>query len=197
MSYYPQTLNASVPEALDLLLSRKSGSAKAMTGPGPNAEQLNKILATSVRVPDHGKLTPWRFIVFEGQGRERAGQILAGCIAAERDGSPERIEQERTRFLRAPVVVAVVSRARELLPIPVWEQQLSAGAACMTMLMAAHSMGFVASWVTEWCAYHPGVLERFGLKPNERIAGFVYIGKPAAALEDRPRPSLDSIVTRF
>jgi nitroreductase len=197
MNYYPATLNASVPETLDLLLSRKSGSAKTMTGPGPDTKQLNKILAAAVRVPDHGKLTPWRFIVFEGEGRERMGKILAECIADDRDGTPERIEQERTRFLRAPVVVGVVSRARDLLPIPVWEQQLSSGAVCMTMLMAAHSMGFVANWVTEWCAYHPGVLERVGLKPNERIAGFVYIGKPAAPLEDRPRPTLDTIVTRF
>lgn len=197
MNYYPQALNASVPETLDLLLSRRSGSAKAMTGPGPNAEQLNKILAAAVRVPDHGKLTPWRVIVFEGEGRERMGKILAECIAGERDGTPERVEQERARFLRAPVVVAVVSRARDLLPIPVWEQQLSAGAVCMTMLMAAHAMGFVGSWVTEWCAYHPGVLERLALKPNERIAGFVYLGRPGAPLEDRPRPSLETIVTRF
>ena len=197
MSYYPATLNLPVPETLNLLLSRKSGSAKTMTGPGPDAEQLRRILAAGARVPDHGKLAPWRFIVFEGEGRQRMGEIWAECIAGERDGSPERIEQERARFLRAPVVVAVVSRARELLPIPVWEQQLSAGAVCMTMLAASHAMGFVANWITEWCAYHPQVLERIGLKPTERIAGYVYIGQPADALEDRPRPTIESITTRF
>jgi len=197
MSDYSVTLNLSAPQTLDLLLSRRSGSAKTMKGAGPNADQLRKILAAGVRVPDHGKLTPWRFIVFEGEGRVRMGAILAECIAAERETSPERVEQERARFLRAPLVIAVVSRARELLPIPVWEQQLSAGAVCMTMVIAAHALGFVANWVTEWCAYHPKVLERIGLKPTERIAGYLYIGHPAEPLEDRPRPALQSIVTRF
>jgi nitroreductase len=197
MSYYPATLNLSVPQTLDLLLSRKSGSAKAMQGPGPDAEQLKRILAAGVRVPDHGKLTPWRFIVFEGEGRARMGEILAECVAGERDATPERVEQERGRFMRAPVVIGVVSRARELLPIPTWEQQLSSGAVCMNIVLASHAMGFVANWITEWCAYHPKVLERVGLKPTERIAGFIYVGHPAAPLEDRPRPALESIVTRF
>src|SRR5215813_7597950 len=126
MSYYPATLNLSVPETLNLLLSRKSGSAKTMTGPGPDPAQLRRILAAGVRVPDHGKLTPWRFIIFEGEGRGRMGEILADCIAQERVSSPERVELERSRFMRAPVVIGVVSRAREHIPIPVWEQQMSA-----------------------------------------------------------------------
>jgi len=178
-------------------LSRRSGSAKAMKGPGPSPEQLRRILASAVRVPDHGKLTPWRFILFEGEGRQRMGAILAEIIAGERDSTPERIEQERNRFMRAPVIVAVVSRVREQIPIPAWEQELSAGAVCMTMVIAAHAMGFVANWITEWCAYHPLVLERIGLRPTERIAGYVYIGQPAAPLEDRPRPGIESIATRF
>ncbi len=197
MSDTMMPLNIAVPETLDLLLSRRSGSAKAMKGPGPDADQLRRILSAGVRVPDHGKLTPWRFILFEGEGRSRMGEILAEVIAGERDSSPERVEQERGRFMRAPVVIGVVSRAREQIPIPVWEQQLSAGAVCMTMLIAAHAMGFVANWITEWCAYHPKVLERIGLKPGERIAGFIYIGHPADRLEDRPRPPIDSITTRF
>jgi len=197
MSDYSTKLNIPVPETFDLLLSRRSGSAKAMKGPGPSPEQLRRILASAVRVPDHGKLTPWRFILFEGEGRQRMGAILAETIAGERDSSPERIEQERNRFMRAPVIVGVVSRVREQIPIPVWEQQLSAGAVCMTMVIAAHAMGFVANWITEWCAYHPLVLERIGLKPTERIAGYVYIGQPADALEDRPRPPIESITTRF
>jgi len=197
MSDTMMPLNIAVPETLDLLLSRRSGSAKAMKGPGPDADQLRRILSAGVRVPDHGKLTPWRFILFEGEGRSRMGEILAEVIAGERDSSPERVEQVRGRFMRAPVVIGVVSRAREQIPIPVWEQQLSAGAVCMTMLIAAHAMGFVANWITEWCAYHPKVLERIGLKPGERIAGFIYIGHPADRLEDRPRPPIDSITTRF
>jgi nitroreductase len=197
MSDYSATLNLPAPETLDLLLSRRSGSAKLMKGPGPNAEQLRRILAAGIRVPDHGKLTPWRFILFEGEGRARMGEILAQSIAAERDTSPERIEQERNRFMRAPVVIGVVSRVREQIPIPVWEQQLSSGAVCMTIVLAAHAMGFVANWITEWCAYHPQVLARVGLKPTERIAGFIYIGHAVQPLEDRPRPPVDSITTRF
>jgi nitroreductase len=197
MSDYSATLNLSAPQTLDLLLSRRSGSAKTMKGPGPNADQLRRILAAGVRVPDHGKLTPWRFIVFEGEGRARMGAVLAECIASERDSSPERIEQERNRFMRAPIVIGVVSRVREQIPIPVWEQQLSSGAVCMTIVLAAHAMGFVANWITEWCAYHPQVLARVGLKPTERIAGFIYIGHAVEPLEERPRPPVDSITTKF
>jgi nitroreductase len=197
MSDYSATLNLPAPETLDLLLSRRSGSAKTMKGPGPTADQLRRILAAGVRVPDHGKLTPWRFIVFEGEGRARMGNILAECIAGERDTSPERVEQERNRFMRAPVVIGVVSRIREQIPIPVWEQELSAGAVCMTIVLAAHAMGFVANWITEWCAYHPKVLASLGLKPTERIAGFIYIGHPVDPLEDRPRPPVEAITTRF
>lgn len=197
MSDNPPTLNISVPKTMDLLLSRRSGSAKAMKGPGPDADQMRRILTAGIRVPDHGKLAPWRFILFEGEGRARMGAVLAEVIAGERDTSPERIEQERARFMRAPAVIAVVSRLREQIAIPVWEQELSAGAVCMNIAIAAHAMGFTANWVTEWCAYHPKVLEKIGLKPGERIAGYIYIGQPADPLEDRPRPSVDSITTKF
>jgi nitroreductase len=197
MFVYPQRLNQAVPDTMELLLSRRSGSAKAMTGPGPDAEQLRHILAAAVRVPDHGKLAPWRFLLFEGEGRERMGAVLAEAIQTERDITPERVAQERARFLRAPLVIGVVSRSREQIPIPLWEQQLSAGAVCQTILIAAHALGFVANWISEWCAYHPLVLERLGLKPGERIAGYIYLGHPAVPLEDRPRPDIDAITTRF
>jgi nitroreductase len=193
----PERLNAPSPSTIDLLLSRKSGSAKAMTGPGPNPAQLNRILSAAIRVPDHGKLSPWRFIVFEGDARARMGEVLAEAVMGERDASPERAETERKRFLRAPTVVGVVSRVREAFAIPAWEQQMSAGAACMNILIAATSLGFVANWITEWCAYHPLVLERIGLKQGERIAGFIYIGTSAVPLEDRARPALEPLVTRF
>jgi nitroreductase len=197
MSDASPALNIAVPETLDLLLSRRSGSAKAMKGPGPDSGQLARILTAGVRVPDHGKLAPWRFILFEGEGRARMGAILGETIAGERDSTPERVELERKRFLRAPVVIGVVSRAREHIPVPVWEQELSAGAVCMNIVIAAHAMGFLANWITEWCAYHPKVLERIGLKPGERIAGFIYIGHPVESPEERPRPSIESLTTRF
>ncbi|MEI9993705.1 MAG: nitroreductase [Rhizomicrobium sp.] len=191
-------LNRPAPDALDLLLSRRSGSAKAMTGPGPSPEQLDTILAASARVPDHGKLFPWRFVIFEGDARRRVGELLAAALKeSEPQTAPERLDQERHRFLRAPVVVAVISRARENIPIPEWEQVLSAGAVCQTLLIAAHAMGFVANWLTEWCAFHPLVKERLGLKPGERIAGFIYIGTSAVTLEERVRPDMSKIVSRF
>ena len=192
------SLNRPAPQTLDLLLSRRSGSAKTMTGPGPSADELRTILTAGARVPDHGKLAPWRFIVFESDGRERMGATLVKALAAsEPNASPARVEQERTRFLRAPVIVAVVSAARELIPIPVWEQELSAGAVCQTMLIAAHAIGYVGQWVTEWCAYDPFVKNAIGLKAGERIAGYLYFGQPAEPLEERPRPNLEALVTRF
>ena len=197
MHQKPEKLNVAIPETMDLLLSRRSGSAKAMTGPGPDANQLRAILTAAVRVPDHGKIMPWRFIVFEGESRNRMGEHLAECTAKDRNCTPAQIQQERERFLRAPVVLAVVSRLRERIPIPIWEQQLSAGAVCQTVLIAAHAMGFVAQWITEWCAYDHAVLERIGLKAGERVAGYIYIGHPEAPLEDRPRPDIDALVTRF
>ena len=193
----PEKLNATSPSTLDYLLTRRSASAKRMTGPGPDPAQLRLILEAGARVPDHGKLAPWRFIVFEGEARKRMGDILAEQVMGERDATPVRADMERERFLRAPVVVAVVSRARDGIAIPVWEQQLSAGASCMTMLTAAHALGFDACWITEWCAYHPGVLERIGLKAGERIAGFIYLGKSGVPLEDRARPDVDALITRF
>lgn len=191
-------LNDTHSGPLALLLSRKSGSAKAMIGPGPSAAELQQILRSAARVPDHGKLVPWRFIVFEGEARARMGEVLWRC-AHEEDpqASDERLRLEGERFLRAPLVIGVVSRVREGIPIPEWEQVLSAGACCQTLVLAAHALGFVANWITEWCAYHPRVRESLGLKCGERIAGFIYIGKPGAPLEDRARPHVDSLVTRF
>jgi len=191
-------LNRPAPQTLDLLLSRRSGSAKAMTGPGPSTEELRTILTAAARVPDHKKLFPWRFIIFEGDGRKRMGELLARLTLEEDPkASEERIAMERYRFQRAPVVVGVVSRVRENIPIPVWEQELSAGAVCQNMLIAAHAMGYVGNWLTEWCAFDPRVKDALGLKSGERIAGFIYIGKPAEALEERVRPDLEKITTHF
>lgn len=191
-------LNRPAPQTLDLLLSRRSGSAKSMTGPGPSPEELRTILTAGSRVPDHKKLFPWRFIVFEGEGRRRMGELLAK-ITAEDDpkASEERLGMERHRFTRAPVVVGVVSRVRENIPIPMWEQELSAGAACQNMLLAAHAMGYVGNWLTEWCAFDGRVRDALGLKAGERIAGFLYFGKSAEPLEERLRPNLDDIVSYF
>ena len=188
--------NRPAPGAVDLLLSRRSGSAKAMGKPGPNKKQLTEILQAGARGPDHGKLFPWRFIIFEGEGRNRAGEILAQ--AARADGERDRqVEEERNRFLRAPVVIGVISSAREQHKIPVWEQELSAGAVCQNILVAATALGFVGQWVTEWYAYHPAVRHGLGLKSGERVAGFIYLGTSKEKLEERPRPDMKKIVSRF
>ena len=188
--------NLPAPAAISLLLSRRSGSAKTMGGPGPSKKQLNQILQAGGRAPDHGKLFPWRFIVFEGKGRQRFGAILAEVLEAEGE-RPQQIEEESRRFLRAPLVIGVISSAREMHKIPVWEQELSAGAVCQNILIATHALGFVGNWITEWYAYHPVVKEKLGLKPGERVAGFIYIGTAAEPLEERPRPEMKKITSYF
>lgn len=183
---------------LELLRTRKSVPVLAMKGPGPDATQIGDLLGVASRVPDHGKLAPWRFIVFEGAARERAGDIIvARFVALNQDADSGRIQIERQRFMHAPLVIGVVSRATPHAKIPEWEQVLSAGAVCMNLENAAHALGFVACWLTQWYAYDEGVTQALGLLSGERIAGFVHIGRHDGGVEDRPRPALADIVTRF
>jgi len=185
-------------DTIQLLATRRSAPPVQMRGPGPTAEELRQILTLAARVPDHGKLAPWRFIIFEGEGRARAGDILAEIIARrEPQAEAQRLELERGRFARAPLVIGVVSRAAPHVKIPVWEQELSAGAVCMALTVAATALGFRTAWLTEWCAYDREALTRFGLAEQEKIAGFIHIGRVENAPEDRPRPDVDALVTRF
>jgi nitroreductase len=185
-------------DALQLLKTRRSVKPMEMTGAAPTDAEIDTLLTIASRVPDHGKLTPWRFIVFTGDARLAAGQVIADVFRKNHaDATPEQIEFERGRLARAPLVIAVVSRAAPHVKIPEWEQQLSAGASAMSLVLAAHTMGYAASWLTEWYAYDRAVLDGLGLGANERIAGFVHIGKPVKPPEDRDRPKLETIVTRF
>ncbi len=185
-------------DALQLLKTRRSVKPMEMTGPAPTDAEIETLLTIASRVPDHGKLAPWRFIVFSGDARLAAGQVIAGVFAKNRtDATPDQVEFERQRLTRAPLVIAVVSRAAPHAKIPEWEQELSAGASAMSLVLAAHAMGYVASWLTEWYAYDRAALDGLGLAANERIAGFVHIGKTARPPEDRDRPKLDSIVTKY
>jgi nitroreductase len=187
-----------MPDALALLTTRRSFKAVELSGPGPSAAEIDTLLTIASRVPDHGKLTPWRFIVFEGEARRAAGAAIAAAFRAKYpDAKPEQVESERERLTRAPLVVAVVSRAGPHVKIPEWEQVLSAGAAAMSMVLAAHALGYGASWITEWYAYDRRVLDALGLAAHERIAGFIHIGRPPGQPEDRPRPPLHEIATRF
>ena len=184
---------------LALLGSRRSVKVDHMGDPGPSAAELEHMLAIATRVPDHKKLAPWRFIVFEGAARARFGEVLAGIVQAEDkiEPSPVRLEAERQRFQRAPVVVAVISSLRHPPPAPEWEQQLSAGAACFNLCLAANAMGYGTNWLTEWLAYSPGVAKALGLGERERVAGFVYIGTARERQGDRERPHLSDVVTRW
>src|SRR5690349_24562302 len=187
-----------MPDALELLKTRRSIKPVELAGPAPSAAEIETLLTVASRVPDHGKLVPWRFIIFEGDARLAAGEaIAAGFRAKYPRAKPEHVEVERARLARAPLVIAVVSRAAPHVKIPEWEQVLSAGAAAMSLVLAAHALGYGANWITEWYAYDRGVLDALGLAPHERIAGFVHIGRPPGPPEDRPRPPLSEIATRF
>jgi nitroreductase len=183
---------------LALLHTRKSASAKAMEAPGPSPDQVAEILRCAVRVPDHGKLNPWRFIVFEGSARERFGAALrARWQELNPDHGESTLSFVQGMLLRAPTVIAVVSTAADHPKIPVWEQVLSAGAVCQNMLLAATALGIGCQWNTDWIAYDTEIAKVMGLAPHEKIAGLIYLGTPSAPLEDRPRPDPGALTTRW
>lgn len=180
-------------EALALLALRRSTKIAALEEPGPSKEQCEALIRLAARVPDHGKLAPWRFVVFAGEGRVRAGAALSAVVAAEDPNNSVRIEAAHTHFLRAPACVMVVSSAAPNAKIPEWEQVLSAGAATYGLLLAAHAMGFAGAWLSEWPCYAEKARAALGLDTHERIAGFVYLGSTTAPALERPRaaPRID------
>lgn len=183
---------------LNFLKTRKSASAKAMEGEGPTPAQLDEILTCAVRVPDHGKLAPWRFILWEGEARASfGGQMQARWRELHPDHSEATLEFVRGLFLRAPMVLGVISTAATHPKIPVWEQQMSAGAVCMNIVLAATAMGVGCQWNTDWVAYDAGIATVMGLQPHEKVAGLIYLGTPTGPLEDRPRPDAMSLLTRW
>ncbi|MBV8662088.1 MAG: nitroreductase [Hyphomicrobiales bacterium] len=185
-------------DTIALLKRRRSAPPANITTPGPTQAEIETLLTIASRVPDHGKLAPWRFITFEGAARDRAGAIaLALKLADKPDLDEDAQALETKRFSHAPLVIAVVSRAAPHVKIPEWEQTLSAAAACMNLVIATNALGYVAGWVTEWCAYDARFREAIGLAEHERVVGFVHIGSPRVVMEDRPRPALSDIVTAF
>lgn len=185
-------------DMLSLLRTRRSTVAKAMVPPGPNPEQIDELLQIAARVPDHGKLAPWRFMLFEGDARRAFGEALA---ARYRELHPETGEDliafEAARFERAPLVIGVVSQVTAGIKIPEWEQQLSAGAVCQNLLIAATAMGFAAQWLTEWYAFDEEIARVLGLEDNERMAGFVYVASREGELSERARPDLSERVSHW
>ena len=185
-------------DTIEFLKTRRSVKPREMGGQGPSPGELETILTIGARVPDHGKLAPWRFIVFEGDARARAGSVIAQVFAKKNPAAPQaEVEIEKLRLMEAPLVIAVVSLTRPHPKVPPWEQELSAGAACMNIVIAATAMGYAANWLTGWFAFDRDVLDGLGLTADEKIAGFIHIGTRSKPNEDRPRPALGDIVTRF
>ncbi|MCG8507122.1 MAG: nitroreductase [Sphingomonadales bacterium] len=192
------SLNISNPETLDLIMCRRSVVARNMVPPGPDAEALQKILTAGMRVPDHGKLAPWRFLVFQGAARARFGDLIADAYTEETgQTSGPTLKGLRGFPAQAPVLVTVASVPSDAKPIPDWEQRLSAGAVCQTLLIAAHALGYVGQWLTGWAAYSDGVHRRLELPEGARIAGFLFFGSQGEAPAERARPAFDDIVTHW
>lgn len=190
----PQLNNA----VIDFLLQRKSPPISQIKEPGPNRNQLNEMIRIATRVPDHGLLEPWRFILYQGDARRKVGEFLA-MRAAEIEGplNEQRIEQEKARFSRAPMVIGVVSTPKPHDRIPEWEQFLSGGNAAFSLVLAAHALGFGANWVSNWYSGDAKSREFLGLAAHERVIGFVHIGTVSVPIPDRPRPEPVSVLTEF
>lgn len=184
-------------DTLEYLLKRRSAKADDLREPGPNAAQLETILKAASRVPDHGKVVPFYFLVFEGDARAQAGDVFAEVYARNNpEDSESRIEFERGRFMRAPLVIAVVMRMRKSKK-PLWEQLMTVGAASQNLSLAANAQGFGVQWLTEWYAYDEEVKKGLGLDETDAVAGFFYIGTCKEMQEDRERPDLDKIVNHW
>ena len=187
-----------VPEALALLEARRSLPLRALVAPGPSPLELDRMLAIAARVPDHGRLVPWRFIVLEGEARAAAGDRLDALYGAQNPGlAPEKAHMWRDYLLRAPVTVVLVSRPDPAAKVPELNQVLSAGAAGMNLVVAAGAMGFSALWLLKWPGRDPQAAALLGVGPQEKVAGFIHIGSPAARVPDRPRPAPEAVVTRW
>jgi nitroreductase len=182
----------------DYLATRRSTPAFQMKEPGPERGEIEEILRLAARVPDHGKLAPWRFIVYQGEERGQIGEeLLKLRLEKEPELSDDMKEVERTRFTRAPLVVAVVSTAAPHVKIPEWEQLMSAGAVCLNLLMAANAYGYVSNWLSEWFAFDERAFPVLGIKPGEKVAGYIHIGSTDFPIVERARPELGDIVTWY
>jgi nitroreductase len=175
--------------ALAALDARRSVPSRLLGAPGPTPDQLLRMLASAVRVPDHGKLVPWRFLRIEGDARLRLGDALAErARALDADAPDAAVEKDRLRFSFAPTVVAVIAHVTPGHKVPEIEQLLSGGAVCFALLQAAQALGFGAQWLTGWAAYDDAIRGLLGVGPGERILGFIHIGTAAEAAPERVRP---------
>jgi nitroreductase len=186
------------PQLLDYLLTRRSVGGAFLVEPGPTSAQLEQMLTAATRVPDHGKLAPWRLATFSGGARAIAGDKLAAIAARQHpEYDDAALDNERKRFLPAPLTIGVVSTAQPHPKIPEWEQLLSAGNVALNLIHAAYALGFAANWTSRWYSMDAEAGAMLGLKPGERFVAFIAIGTPSAVIEDRPRPALADIVTAW
>lgn len=182
------------PEVLAFLARRRSTSALTLAEPAPTAAELDQLLRLAVRVPDHGKLSPWRFVVLEGGAKERLAARLEAIAAARGDS---QAVAKLGKLKVPPLAVAVIASPRPGASIPEWEQLLSAGAVCTTLLYAALAMGYGANWITDWYSYDPEAGAALGLTAGERVAAFMLLGTPREAPLERERPDLAPLVSRW
>jgi nitroreductase len=185
---------AESPHVLRFLALRRSTSAVTLGQPAPSADQVSDLLRLATRVPDHGKLSPWRFVVLEGAGKAGFVERLEQLAARRND---PQLAAKLAKLRIPPLAVVVVSSPRPGAAIPEWEQVLSAGAVCTTLLSAALAMGFGANWITDWYSYDPEAGAILGLKDGERVAGFVLIGTPREPPLERERPDVAPLVTHW
>jgi nitroreductase len=189
-------MRESYPEVLEFMRRRRSVPAKTMAGPGPSDAEILAMIEIASRVPDHGKLAPWRFIRYAPSYAEKLNAI---CLARAIERDPALPEEfrlyEKTRFTKVPVVIAIASRTQAHPKVPVWEQELSAGAAAMNLLIAANAFGYDAQWLTEWVAFDEKLQPALGVRPGERLAGFIYVGTRTTPKTERDRPAIGDVYT--
>lgn len=187
-------LNPEYPETFSFLQKRRSVPAKTMSGPGPNADEVLALIEIAARVPDHGKIAPWRFIQYGSDYCKQLGEIIETRFKEiNSDYSEEVLEIERGRFTRVPVVIGIISAPKDHPKVPEWEQVLSAGAAAMNLLSGANALGYDAQWLSEWVAFDEVLAPKFGVKPGEKLAGFIHIGKKQMPKTERDRPQIGSV----
>ena len=185
-------------EVVNHLLTRRSISPAFLGDPGPKPDELETLLTIATRVPDHGKLAPWRLVIFEGEARAAAGGKLAALVASRDPATTaDKLAEERKQFMPAPLVIGVVSRAAPHPKIPEVEQFLSAGNVALNLVHGAHALGYAAQWITRWFTYDAEASKLLGAGEGERFIGFVHIGTPTVAPQERDRPALANVVTRW
>ena len=186
------------PKGRQLIALRRSVSKRTLTAPGPDATELNELLTVAARVPDHRRLSPWRFMVFEGSARETFNARAVEIQKQEQPGATETMLADTAcYFTRAPVVIAVISSPDTAHKTPVWEQELSVGALCQNLMLAANASGWAGCWLSEWISYSDGINAVLGLSPDERVAGYIYLGTSTTLPQERLRPDISTKISRW